>query len=277
LAILDKIETDFFHGSASFRFLKFLDDTSYLSTEDRVIINNILIGCSKLIISYYDGSIMRKGKKASKASKRHLAMLNTISNFAFTETRVIAPIDIRKKLNQDLQGIESSDITHLLKSLIAINVFSKSEKRRKKRGRAVTNVNDYLAPGVKSYYQQTRYFTIIKKIISDKCARALIFFFLGESKLIHRFLYHNIRLILYMVKYDKDSLNIISSTINLEELKIDCKALHEHLKDMDDESVAEVIDRIAVKKTNELAREIKDDDPVLYNLYLFGGLYFYFN
>ncbi len=220
---------------------------------------------------------MRKGKKASTPSKRHLALLRTISNFAYNETQVIAPVDIRKKLPQDLQDIESSDISHLLKSLIAMNVFSKSEKGRKKRGRAFANFDDDLRPGVKSYYQETRYFTIIKKIISDKCARALIFFFLGESKLIHRFLYHNIRLIMYMVKYDKDAISILNSAINLEELKVDFKALHEQLKDMDDKSAEAAIDRIAVKKTNELAKKIKDDDPVLYNLYIFGGLYFYFN
>lgn len=217
----------------------------------------------------YDTYFTYKGKSAGYFGQ-------TIRNVALDESKVIAPSDIRKRLQQDLQALQASDMSRMLGSLIEMNVFLKAKKIRKKRGRRASSGHEP-GPGVKSYYQQTRYFEIIKKIISDKYARALIFFYLGQSKLIHRFLYHILRLIMYILRFDRDAFNTINKTIYLKEVKIDFKEIHERLHGIDDKSVGVIINSLAVKKTNELARQIKDDDPVLSILFLFGGLYFYFN
>jgi hypothetical protein len=168
-------------------------------------------------------------------------------------------------------------MTHILGSLIKMNIVSKAEKVKSKRGRKPSIGNDNPPPGVKSYYQHSDYFEIIKKIISDNRARALIFFLLAESKLIHRFLYNNISLIMYIIKFDENALNTIHNAIYLKEIKMDFSELHEQLKNLDEKSLEASINIMAVKKTNELAKNIKDDDPILFSLFLFGGLYYYFN
>jgi hypothetical protein len=217
--------------------------------------------------------IGKSGRKASKPSKRYLASVRILENFVFNDSNAISPADIRKKLPHNLREIQSSDLTHILTFLTRLKIFSKADRIRRKRGRKTASEDD-LAPGIKSFYEQSRYFQIIKKMISDKYARCLIFFFLLQSGLIHQYLYHILSFIMYIVKFDENGLNPINIT-NLNEERKDSKHFRELFLSEDDISVKKIIDYLAATISKEMSMKIEDDDPILIHLYLIGGVYFY--
>jgi hypothetical protein len=105
------------------------------------------------------------------------------------DTPKFRPSTIRNKLPDENKDIQPADLTDILKSLSNVNLITKTEKDTRKRGSPSKNSEeDPSERGMHSFYQPTEYLEGLKQVIVKPAARRLIFLFLLESNLIHKWL-----------------------------------------------------------------------------------------
>jgi hypothetical protein len=215
-------------------FFMSISDKNYFSSltaDDWLVISRIIIGCSKLVYDsyrYLDNNNSRQ-KRLFKTSKKQVAFLSSFANLReMAEVNpIFRPSDIRRKLPEDVQNIQWSDLSRMFKILERYSVITKTGKNVRRRGAPSKKSNDLPEePGPKSYYQTTVHFEKLKKVLDKPEARKLIFSLLMESKLIYRYWKVKALSYLYVLKFGgkdkqreiKKAVGIVSDEANLENL-----------------------------------------------------------
>jgi hypothetical protein len=112
----------------SYGYMYAIEKGQLLTLEEKILINRILIGCSKYVYSLCAQSAKKAAKELSKLSKKDLAYTYSFSHLT---TRVkdrpkFRPSTIRKKLPDENKYIQSADLSRILKSLSNINLITKT-------------------------------------------------------------------------------------------------------------------------------------------------------
>ena len=148
------------------------------------------------------------------------------------------PSNIRKKLPDENKDIQSADLSDILRSLSNINLITKTAKDARRRGRSSSkdSEDEPSERGIHSFYQPTEYLESLKQVISKPVARKLIFSFLLESKLIHKWLDFNCLLALHIAKFSNiDTVKNIDRAVGIIQDELKNLKLHNDVSSLTDE------------------------------------------
>jgi hypothetical protein len=124
-----------FKKSPSYGYMYAIEKGQLLTLEEKILINRILIGCSKLIYDSYSQGAKKTAKAYSKLSKKDLASTYSITHLTMRvkDRSKFRPSNIRRKLPDENKDIQSADLSDILKSLSNINLITKTQKGARKR------------------------------------------------------------------------------------------------------------------------------------------------
>jgi hypothetical protein len=264
-----------FKESASFGYMLAIDKGHLLTVEDMILIHRILIGCAKIIyISHINGA-KKRANALSKPSKKDLTSTFSIINLTMTVKgrSKFRPLNLKRKLPDNIKSIQPADLSDILKSLTKINLLTKVEKDARRRGSpSKKNEHSTKELGLPSFYQPSEYIDAMKQLIAKPIARKLIFAFLLESKLLQKWLDFCCLLALYQLKFsDMETVRSIDKAVDviMEELKYE--NFRKKIAQLDDRKLRE----IAHKKAILILQQYKKYDDLFIHLYLLGGIFFY--
>jgi hypothetical protein len=263
-----------FKGSPSYGYMYAIEKGQLLTLEEKIWIDRIIIGCSKLIYSSYLQGAKNTAKAYSKLSKKDQVSTYSITHLTMSvkDRSKFRPSAIRKKLPDEDKHIQASDLSDILKSLSNINLITKAQKDAGKRGSPSKNSEeDPSEHGRQSFYQPTEYLDSLKQVIAKPMARKLIFAFLLESNLIHKWLDFNCLLALYISKF-RNVYNIknIDKAVGVIQDELKDEKLHKDLASITDKRLEGIAHKFA-----ELALQHFEEYEDMYtNLYIMGGIYF---
>jgi hypothetical protein len=125
-----------FKGSPSYGYMYSIEKGQLLTLEEKILIDRILIGSSKLIYSSYLQGAKRTAKAYCKLSKKDLASTYSITHLIMRvkDRSKFRPSTVRKKLPDENKNIQSADLSDILQSLSKINLIAKTQKDARKRG-----------------------------------------------------------------------------------------------------------------------------------------------
>jgi hypothetical protein len=122
-----------------------------------------------------------------------------------------------------------------------------------------------------SFYQPTEYLESLKQVIEKPLTRKLIFAFLLESKLIHKWLDFECLLTLYTLKFSTiDNLRNIDMAVGMIQDELKDQTLHKHAASLTDEK----LEKIAHKFAQSALQHIEKYEELFPILYLLGGIHF---
>jgi hypothetical protein len=123
-----------------------------LTIEEIMLINRILIGCTKLAYS------KSESRSYKNTPKKELVALDLLKQLSFNTLNQFRQSEIREKLRAEIQNIDKSDLSDLLNILLKTGIIQKTNlpKSTKKRGRP-SQKTDSKKPGPKSYYEESEY------------------------------------------------------------------------------------------------------------------------
>ena len=126
--------------------------------------------------------------KHKKTSRRELAAAALGANITVNPNfGKVTPKKIKNELPDNLREIDSGDVSDTLEIFQKILLMEKTGRPRKK-GRPTKDEKSNYYRGRPSFYQLTSYTQALKQVIQKDVARNLIFSFLLQSKLIHKWL-----------------------------------------------------------------------------------------
>lgn len=265
-----------FKDSASFGYMLAIDKGHLLTVEDKILIHRILIGCSKIIYTSHINGAKKRAKALSRPSKKDLTSTFSIINLTMTvEGRSkFRPLNLKRKLPDNIKNIQPADLSDILKSLTKINILTKTEKdaRRSRGSPSKKNEGSTKESGLPSFYQPSEYIDALKQLIAKPIARRLIFAFLLESKLIQKWLDFHCLFALYQLKFsDMDTVRSIDKAVDvtMEELKFE--NLYKKIAQLDDRKLIDMAHKQAIL----ILQQYKRYDDLFIHLYLLGGIFFY--
>jgi hypothetical protein len=253
-------------------------DKHALTLEDWLTISTIVIGCSKAVYSSYQyiEDTDNRLKRLAKTSKKDMAFLTSFSNvIKMKENQKFRPSYLRRKFPENLQNIQSADITDTLTMLRNYSMIAKTHKKDiyRRRGAPSRGSQDFLdEPGVKSYYQPIKNLESLKKIIDKPEARKIIYCLLMESNLIYRYWKIKALSYLYVLKFGgKDKRIEIDKATGQPTDEAGLEKLYTKIRSLDNRE----LEVLAEEKAKSITQNIREDDHDLLKFYLWGGSYFY--
>jgi hypothetical protein len=263
-----------FKESPSYAFMYAIEKGQLLTLEEKILINRILIGCSKLIYNSHARGAKKIAKARSKPSKKDLTSTYSITHLTMRvkDRSRFRPSNIREKLPYENKDIQSADLSDILKSLSNINLITKTQKEARKRGSPAKNSEDEPGErGMPSFYQPTEYLESLKQVIAKPVARKLIFSFLLESKLIHKWLDFTCLLALYISKFSNmDNIKNIDRAVGIIQDELKNEKLHKNVASLTDEKLEKIGHKFAVSAL----QHFEEYEDMFTNLYIIGGIYF---
>ncbi|HJT49340.1 MAG TPA: hypothetical protein VJ729_14240 [Nitrososphaeraceae archaeon] len=258
----------------SYAYMYAIEKGQLLTLEEKILINRILIGCSKLIYSSYLQGAKNTAKAYSKLSKKDLASTYSIIHLTMRvkDRSKFRPSNIRKKLPEENKDIQPADLSDILKSLSSINLVTKTQKDTRKRGSPSKNgQEDPSERGMHSFYQPAEYFEVLKQVIAKPMARKLIFGFLLESNLIHKWLDFNCLLALYVSKFSNiDNIKNIDKAVGVIQDELKDEKLYREVASLTDKRLESIAHKFAISAL----QHFEEYEEMFTNLYLIGGIYF---
>ena len=226
-----------------------------LTLEEIMLINRIIIGCSKFAYSKLEFTIYKTTPKKELAAFELLKQLssNTLNQFSQST--------IREKLYPEIQNIDKSDLSDLFKIFLETRYIQNIDltKLTKKRGRP-SKKTDSKKPGIKSYYQESDYHKKLKQVITKPNVRHLIFTYLLESNVIRLYLY---KIYLYIFKELKIKKTFSNDIIHLKEGYII----------LNKNNINKLSKRLV--QIQLMNRNWQQSDPLYDHFYISGGLYYF--
>jgi hypothetical protein len=188
--------------------------------EKRIIIDMIVIGCTKVLCNVinYDAKWKAESYSNSSQQKKSLALTSTQYNLGdiLDDKGIFRSSDIRKKLPKEIQNIRGADSTYINKFLVRINAMTKAEININKRGKPQTEDSNSTRsdPGRKSFSQDSTYYHNLRMVLSDSEAVELIHFLLKFSGMLYRYMKHMQWILFHIIMINDDkekALNISKS------------------------------------------------------------------
>lgn len=143
-----------------------MDKIGTISTEDRLLVDEIIVGMCKMISSVTSRD---EEKRAKASSKRHTkSLVYTGLDNVSTNTR-FRPSDVRKKLPIELQGIQYADLTDILSSYTRLSKLKKTkDKNTIPRGHPHQEDGDKKSvSGSKSFYEFTDFDKDLDRVLAN--------------------------------------------------------------------------------------------------------------
>jgi hypothetical protein len=264
-----------FKGGASYAYMYGIHKGQLLTLEEMIIIHRILIGCSKLVYSSHLKGAKNSAKALSKPSTKSLVSISSILKLTSTDkdyANKFRPSDLRRKLPEEIKNVQAADISDILKTHSNLNLVTKTKRDPRKRGsppRASEGLTS--VPGRQSFYQQTEYLKTLKQVIAKPIARKLLFAFLLESKLIHKWLDFHCLFALYQLKFnDMNTSRKIDKAVNVIEDESKIENLNKKASQYDDKKLNEM----ACSQAKLILQRHKEYEELFTSLYINGGLFF---
>jgi hypothetical protein len=252
--------------------LSHISQPPLLTTKEEWLISKILIGCSKLIyLSHLKGAKKMAQGKYRKNSKRDLAMAALGARITMTDNLgKFTPKAVKNKFPDNLKSIDSSDLSEILGTLTEIGLTKKTS-RDLRRGAPKHEEKLNYSTGVPSFYELENYAKELKQLIDKPLARNLIFSYLLQSGLIHRWLDFVCLYSYYQLKFEGPKAwaevhSLIRNFFPTEQLE----SFYQKLCSIDDKKLRELANKSAV----EMLENYDKYQDLFTNLYLMGGIYF---
>ena len=189
--------------------------------EKRIIIDMIVIGCTKELCNVIKYKAKRQAESYSTSSqqKKSLALTSTQYNLGdiLDDKGIFRSSDIRKKLPKEIQNIRGSDSTYINKFLVRINATTKAGNNINKRGKPQTEDSNSTSsdPGPKSFSQASTYYHNLREVLSDSEAVELIHFLLKFSGMLYKYMKYMQWILFHiiMLNDDKEKSSSISKSV----------------------------------------------------------------
>lgn len=227
-----------------------------LTAEDLVLVNNIVIGCTKLVCKL-ESEWYNRNFKLRKRPINHLVLLSLFEHLASSVDEEFRPSDIRSEFS-NIQEIDGSPVSRAIKQGIALNTLKRTEKKSI-RGRPVSN--DLVAAkksGPQFVYSKTEYRKTLEKLVSREFPRAIIFAQLLGSQVLERYLRFAIYAAMINLKTgDSDDLVKLMKTnsARTEQVLTEFKTMFEQEK----KDLSQIKPKEIMSIASERAREFVDE------------------
>lgn len=270
-----KFSTPILEGSAPYGYMYAIQKGQLVTLEEMIIINRILIGCSKLVVSSYVAGARKRARALSKPTTKRLVSITSILKLNRTdkyENKNFRPSDLRRQLPDEIKNVQAADLTDTLRYLSNLNMVTKTKRDRGKRGAPPrSSKKDLSQPGRQSFYQQTEYIKKLKQTVAKSIVRKLLFSFLLESNLIHKWLEFQCLLAFYLLKFnDINTIRKIGKAVNIIGEESKNENLYRNVNQYDDRKLKRLANRQAIL----ILKRFKEHEELFTSLYINGGLYF---
>jgi hypothetical protein len=250
-----------------------------LTLEDFMVINRILIGCTKVVygaeIHFYEEKIgiFNPSLKKHAAESLYGILKNEYKNTHFSQTQ------LQKKFHGDVRNIDRSDLFNVLTQYRNIHVLTKEKNLKRPRGKPSTE--DSKLTHRNSIYSSDPYFISLNETLDKMPVRVLLYGYLFESYILRRYSdvchYAKLRQLKVLGAY-KMIYNIkrsgISAEKDLEALHLKLNQRYKELIKLDDKELIEIS-----RRQTEVVFELNKPDPWnkvwCKEFFLSGGLSYY--
>ena len=167
-------------------------NTSSLTDEDKIVIDMITEGCTRLICNISGDDPLKYARARSHHQTKPLAhtFINIHIYDIIQENSIIRPSNIRMNLPENLQGIQDADFFRILKSAVRTNILSKTKigvNRRRPGHPSTSNIYNKNISGPKSFIHYSPYQKIIEQVLCKAEARSIIWNRLLKAGLLYMF------------------------------------------------------------------------------------------
>jgi hypothetical protein len=244
-----------------------------LTENDILLIGAIVVGFTKMAYMITNTKPEVNSRSHSHEETKRLVYSFVLFNLPkiLENKSEIRPSDIRKKLPEEWKKIEPSDLTDILNSLVNTSVLIKVNKisRKRKWGRPPKNDNTELETGPKSFYQPSKYYHNLRKILHKTEATELIFSLLSHSGVLYKLVKHR-NLVSYLIMKENDEKKAwnIMTTQHLAAMKKDFELDFKKVQNMEYNELENIADKNAVSSIQKSMAEDYQD------LYMTGGIFF---
>jgi hypothetical protein len=249
-----------------------------LTLEDFLLINRILIGCTKLMYFHkadcHDLYVSKKGPESRKSFAGLLAF-DTILRMG-TSDSVFRAKNVRTGFPEDVQKISYSDLSRILRMLKRVKLTDQQRPPNKKSGRPKSD--EKRSHETNFYYSKSGYLLLLEKLITKPLARSILISLLVEAKVIQRYIEYSCLYALYEIKFF--GLSYVLRTLQARE-KLDTKQMAGYEKNLSvfakivnshPKQMKSVAHKMAQHQMN--IRDFKND--AFYNhYYIMGGIFYY--
>lgn len=159
---------------------------SLLTLEDFMVINRILIGCTKVVYSAEIHFYNEKTGVFNPSLKKHVGkslydiVKNEYNNTHFSQTQ------LQSKLHGDVRNIDRSDLHDVLNQYKRIHILTKENNLERPRGRP--SIENSKLTHRNSIYSSDPYFVSLNETLDKMEARVILYGYLDESNLLTRYL-----------------------------------------------------------------------------------------
>ena len=169
--------------------VEFHSNTSTFTDEEKIAIDIIIEGCTRLICKTLGNDPLKYSRARSHHQIKSLVhtSVNLHIHDIIQENPNIRPSDIRKRLPKNLQSIQDADLSRILKSTVRTNILSETEevnRRRPGHPSRDDNSNNSIS-GPKSFYEYPYFQKILEQVLFKAESRNLIYNYLLESGLLY--------------------------------------------------------------------------------------------
>jgi hypothetical protein len=257
-----------------------------LTPEDRLLIDIVLVGCTKVIsmIIHEDPKqyAKRLSKEYIKSNLDTFVRLRYLSKQKKDDRQTFRPYDIRENIPEDLKklkNIQAGDLRRILKSLRRTNVIASQVDKDHivalEDNRRRPSMKNDKPSGVDSPYQTTQFYNKMKKLLTKSSALDLVHHLLLESGMLYRYSKCMELIYLYVIKinHDRDKAwNICKSVFPKSSTETDFDKLYKQMHSTDNFSDNKVLE----EQASEKAKLVIGSHPPDYfiGLYEIGGQFF---
>lgn len=253
-----------------------------LTSEDRLMIDVILVGCTKVISKIIRENpkdhARRLSKEYTKSNVDAFVRLRYLSKQEKDNRQTFRPYDIRNNIPEDLKklkNIQAGDLRRVLQSLERTNVVvSKAYKDFEDNRRGSSKKKDKPS-GVNSPYQTAQFYNNMKKLLTKSNALDLVHHLLLESGMLYRYSKYMKLVYLYVIKinHNRDKAwNICKSVFPLSSTETDFDKLYKQMHSTGNFSDSRMLEELASDKAKLFVRSHSPDHFI--GLYEIGGQFF---
>jgi hypothetical protein len=250
-----------------------------LTSEDRLMIDVILVGCTKVISKIIrekpKDHARRLSKEYTKSNVDTFIRLRYLSKQEKDNRQTFRPYDIRNNIPEDLKklkNIQAGDLRRVLQSLERTNVavskdFEDNRRRSSKKKDKPSGVN--------SPYQTTQFHNNLKKLLTNPNALDLVHHILLESGMLYGYIKYMKLVYFYVIKinHNRDKAwNICKSVFPLSSTETDFDKLYKQMHSTGNFSESRMLEELASDKAKLVVRSHSPNHFI--GLYEIGGQFF---
>jgi hypothetical protein len=258
------------------------DKIDRLTKKDRMLIDIILIGSTKLIAKVIYSESQRQASASYNLQIKPQVLNSVLTNLSeFVEQkRSFRPADIRSMLPSETKNIQSSDLTRILDFFVDVNILERvSQKSSAKKKRLPGHPFKYNDTNVRlsgpdSRYRPSRFYYNLIHVLHKPEVLTWIHTLMLESGLLYKYR-KEIQLFIYDTmrsrKYDRESAwKVCKSTFPLS--SGEQTDFYKHYPAIREIRVSEELIALAEKKALASLTKYSADDYV--KIYMLGGFYY---